>query len=68
MVLQPIETVRSLSPVGQLIVTSLVVDPLGFVAGYLLGPSLGLSPLLGGVVGLAICSTPVTLWMLSEHL
>lgn len=52
-------------PFGQqLIVLTVVFDPLGFVGGYLLGPSLDVAPLLGGVFGLLAASVPVSLHVL----
>lgn len=45
----------------QLLILMLVLDPLGFAAGYLLAPSFDLDPLMGGVYGLIAASIPVSL-------
>lgn len=50
----------------QIIVLALVLDPLGFGAGYLLGPSFGVDPLLGGVFGLVAASMPMSLHVMRE--
>ena len=36
----------------QLIILSVVFDPLGFASGYLLAPSFDIAPLYGGIAGL----------------
>jgi|AntRauMinimDraft_4_1070384.scaffolds.fasta_scaffold00019_55 hypothetical protein len=50
----------------QILVLALAFDPLGFGVGYLLGPSLGVEPLVGGVFGLVAASLPVSLLVLRE--
>lgn len=50
----------------QIIILALVLDPLGFAAGYLLAPSLGLEPLIGGVYGLVAASIPTSLHVMRE--
>jgi hypothetical protein len=45
----------------QLVVLTVLFDPIGFVGGYLLAPSLGLDPLIGGVYGLVLAGIPVSL-------
>ena len=45
----------------QLIILAVTLDLLGFVAGYLLAPSVGVEPILGGVYGLLIASIPTSL-------
>ncbi|WP_132060127.1 hypothetical protein [Halorussus amylolyticus] len=50
----------------QIIVLALVLDPLGFGAGYLLAPSLGVEPLMGGVYGLVAASMPLSLHVMRE--
>jgi hypothetical protein len=54
--------------VQQLIILAVVFDPLGFASGYLLGPSVGLTPLLGGVIGLAAGGLPMSLHVLYRSL
>lgn len=49
---------ESLPFAQQLIVFSLVFDPIGAVGGYLLAPSFGLDPMVGLVYGLVIASIP----------
>jgi hypothetical protein len=36
----------------QLIILAVVFDPLGFIAGYTIAPSVGITPLYGGIAGL----------------
>ena len=36
----------------QLIIFAVVFDPLGFTAGYTIAPSVGITPLYGGLAGL----------------
>lgn len=50
----------------QIILLALVLDPLGFASGYLLAPSLGLDPLMGGVYGLVVASVPMS-WHVMSH-
>ncbi|MDH5019805.1 hypothetical protein [Halobacterium rubrum] len=50
----------------QIIVLALVLDPLGFGAGWLLGPSLGVDPLVGAVFGVVAASVPTSLHVLRE--
>ena len=57
---------RSKSFVQQLIILTLLFDPIGFVGGYLLGPSLGLDPLVGGVYGLVLAGIPTSLHVLNR--
>ncbi|MFC6723880.1 hypothetical protein ACFQE1_05710 [Halobium palmae] len=51
----------------QITVLALVLDPLGFVSGYLLAPSLGVDPLMGGVYGLVAASLPMALFVMREN-
>nr|WP_224337321.1 hypothetical protein [Haloprofundus halobius] len=44
----------------QIVALALVLDPLGFVSGYLLAPALGVDPLMGGVYGLVAASFPMS--------
>ena len=44
----------------QIIILAVVLDPLGFATGYLLAPSLGVEPLMGGVYGLIAASMPLS--------
>jgi len=54
-------------PFGQqIIILALVLDPLGFTAGYLLAPSVGLDPLMGGVYGLVAASIPMSMHVMRE--
>ncbi|MGM0448019.1 MAG: hypothetical protein ACQERM_07185 [Methanobacteriota archaeon] len=57
---------EALSFQAQIVVFALVFDPIGFGAGYLLGPEFGVEPILGGVYGLVAASVPVTLLVLRE--
>ncbi|AKU06637.1 MULTISPECIES: hypothetical protein [Haloferax] len=50
----------------QLIILALVFDPLGFVGGYLLAPSLGVEPLLGGAYGLVAANVPMSLLVMQR--
>ncbi|WP_148415979.1 hypothetical protein [Haloferax sp. KTX1] len=50
----------------QLIILALVFDPLGFVGGYLLAPSLGVEPLVGGAFGLVAATVPVSLLVMQR--
>ncbi len=48
----------------RLLILVLTVDPLGFLLGYVLAPTFGVNPLMGGVYGLFVASIPVSLWAL----
>jgi len=48
----------------QIVVLALVLDPIGFLGGYLLGPSFGVDPLIGGVYGLVAASLPMSLFVM----
>lgn len=48
----------------QILILALVLDPLGFGAGYLLGSSLGFEPIMGGVYGLVAASFPLSAWVM----
>ncbi|EMA61827.1 hypothetical protein [Halorubrum lipolyticum] len=50
----------------QIVVAALVLDPLGFVSGYLLAPEFGVEPILGGVYGLVAASLPLSLLVMRE--
>jgi len=50
----------------QVLISALALDPIGFLAGYLLGPSLGVEPLIGGAFGLVAASVPITLLVMQE--
>jgi hypothetical protein len=50
----------------QVIVLAAVFDPIGFAGGYLLGPSLGVEPLLGGALGAVVASVPTSLHVLNH--
>lgn len=52
--------------VQQLIILAVVCDPIGFVGGYLLAPSVGVDPLIGGVFGVAAAGFPVSLHVLTH--
>lgn len=55
-------------PFGQqILILAVVLDPLGFAAGYLLAPSFGLEPLIGGVYGLVASSIPLSLWLMTQN-
>ncbi|SFS42445.1 hypothetical protein [Halostagnicola kamekurae] len=51
----------------QLLILAVICDPIGFAAGYLLAPSLGLDPFMGGVYGLVAASLPVSFWVLTQN-
>ncbi|QWC19657.1 hypothetical protein [Halorubrum sp. 2020YC2] len=57
---------ETLSFQAQLILTALVLDPIGFGAGYLLAPEFGVEPILGGVYGLVAASFPMSLLVMRE--
>lgn len=48
----------------QILILALTLDPIGFAAGYLLAPSLGIEPLIGGVYGLVAASLPLSFWVM----
>ncbi|WP_049985328.1 hypothetical protein [Halobellus rufus] len=48
----------------QILVLAVVLDPIGFLAGYLLAPSVGVEPLMGGVYGLVAASLPMSLFVM----
>lgn len=48
----------------QILILALVLDPLGFGAGYLLAPSFDVEPLMGGVYGLVAASVPISTWVM----
>ena len=50
----------------QIIIGALILDPIGFVAGYLLAPEFGIEPILGGVYGLVAASLPLSLLIMRE--
>ena len=50
----------------QIIIGALILDPIGFVAGYLLAPEFGIEPVLGGVYGLVAASLPLSLLIMRE--
>jgi len=50
----------------QIIILAAVFDPLGFAAGWLLAPSLGVEPLVGAVFGVVAASVPTSLHVLRE--
>ncbi|HMB50076.1 MAG TPA: hypothetical protein VKM69_05395 [Natronoarchaeum rubrum] len=50
----------------QILLSALVLDPIGFLTGYLLGPALGVEPLIGGVFGLVAASVPISLLVMQE--
>lgn len=50
----------------QILALAAVFDPVGFTAGYLLAPSLGVDPILGGVYGLVAVSLPLSLLVMRE--
>jgi hypothetical protein len=54
----------SVSFQAQIVVLAAVLDPLGFVAGYLLAPAFDAEPLIGGVVGLVAASVPTSLFVM----
>lgn len=50
----------------QLLIAALILDPLGFATGYLLAPSFGLDPIMGGVYGLVAASLPISLLVMRQ--
>ena len=59
---------ESTSFATQIVLVSLVCDPIGFAAGYLLAPEFGVEPILGGVYGLVAASVPLSLLVLRESM
>ncbi|RDZ65751.1 hypothetical protein C5B90_05210 [Haloferax sp. Atlit-12N] len=53
---------------AQLVILALVFDPLGFVGGYLLAPSLGVEPFVGGAFGLVAASVPMSLFVMQQSM
>lgn len=54
-------------PFGQqILILALVLDPLGFATGFLLAPSVGIDPLMGGVYGLVAASVPMSMHVMRE--
>ncbi|AHG00307.1 hypothetical protein HALLA_17370 [Halostagnicola larsenii XH-48] len=55
-------------PFGQqILIIAMICDPIGFAAGYLLAPSLGLEPIMGGVYGLVAASVPLSFWLMTQN-
>jgi len=50
----------------QVLISALVLDPIGFLTGYLLGPAIGVEPLIGGVFGLVAASVPISFLVMQE--
>jgi len=50
----------------RIIIAALVLDPIGFAAGYLLAPEFGVEPFMGGVYGIVVASLPVSLLVMRE--
>jgi hypothetical protein len=48
----------------QIVILALVLDPIGFLGGYLVAPSFGVDPLIGGVYGLVAASLPMSLFVM----
>lgn len=48
----------------QILILAYVLDPLGFIAGYLLAPSFGVEPIIGGVYGLVAASIPMSMFVM----
>lgn len=48
----------------QLLILALAFDPIGAVVGYLLAPTLGVSPILGVGLGLTASATVPSAWIL----
>lgn len=48
----------------QLIILAVVFDPLGFITGYTIAPSVGITPLYGGIAGLLAGSFVLSLHVL----
>lgn len=51
----------------QIILLAVILDPIGFATGYLLAPSLGVEPLMGGVYGLIAASLPMSLLVMRQN-
>ncbi|RQG98342.1 hypothetical protein [Natrarchaeobius oligotrophus] len=63
MVGSPSHWLRSKPFERQILILALILDPIGFVAGYLLAPSFDVDPILGGVYGLIAASMPLSMWI-----
>jgi len=50
----------------QVLISALVLDPIGFLTGYLVGPALGVEPLIGAAFGLVAASIPISLLVMRE--
>lgn len=50
----------------QIIIAAVILDPLGFLTGYLLAPSFSLDPIMGGVYGLVAASLPISLLVMRQ--
>lgn len=50
----------------QIVILALVLDPLGSLAGYLLGPAVGVDPIMGGVFGLVVARFPMSFFVMSR--
>lgn len=59
---------QSKSFAQQLIILAVFFDPLGFVCGYLLGPSVGVEPLIGGVYGIVVASFSTSLHVVNHSM
>ena len=51
----------------QIIILAVVLDPVGFATGYLIAPSVGVEPLMGGVYGLIAASLPLSLFVMRQN-
>ncbi|WP_442903402.1 hypothetical protein [Halobacterium sp. KA-4] len=51
----------------QIIILAVILEPLGFVTGYLLAPSLGVEPLMGCVYGLLVVSMLMSLLVMRHN-
>lgn len=51
----------------QIIILTVILDPLGFATGYLLAPSVNVEPLMGGVYGLLAASMPLSLLVMRHN-
>lgn len=50
----------------QILIAAVVLDPLGFLTGYLLAPSFDIDPIMGGVYGLVAASVPISLLVMRQ--
>lgn len=48
----------------QILILALVLDPLGFLTGYVLAPTFDIEPMMGGVYGLVVASVPMSMWVM----